>query len=433
MKYSLFDTLFVAGSAFAASVSRGPFPLARVDTIIDVASYKAAKNRTITPADLPGVGRDARNVYLCNAANWEQYCVYITNASDGECVNLASDLNDLVSSFGPVCASFCPPRPRLALQIPDMTSNNRSAPAISMYPLHAHHSSIKNTGSGLRDKTNIVLVCRSWCAIGPEFLYEESLYGLWQIRPLHTTRRTSIIWKHIRVTDFLPYCPNIRVFSEADAQFDNKKFWAALSDTTYYIDPTTRLFLYNALTSYIFLLNLLELSPNVDFLSIPASPESFPHLRCAIENKPLAGKNIKYLELRPALTGILFSAQSAVSMDFFPGLHEISHHVAHPIVMVGDSSVTCLRLYLSSLSRPSDSVDTLATATAQLTALARPRFSSLRRVVLHGNWSSIANMSAFRAVAENIVAGGRELIFADGERPAHRSRIQRSIHSLHDN
>jgi hypothetical protein len=45
--------------------------------------------------------RDAGNVYLCTDANWQGYCVYITDAGSGECVNLASDLNDLVSSFGP--------------------------------------------------------------------------------------------------------------------------------------------------------------------------------------------------------------------------------------------------------------------------------------------------------------------------------------------
>ncbi|KAJ6592244.1 hypothetical protein DFH09DRAFT_1136956 [Mycena vulgaris] len=108
MKYSLFVALSVAGSAFAANVSRGTYPPAHVDKTIDVASYKAAANGSITPADLPGVGRrdafqkrDAGNVFLCTAANWEQYCVYITDAGNGECVNLASDLNDLVSSFGP--------------------------------------------------------------------------------------------------------------------------------------------------------------------------------------------------------------------------------------------------------------------------------------------------------------------------------------------
>lgn len=45
--------------------------------------------------------------FLCTAANWDQYCVYITDAGPGECVNLAADLNDLVSSFGPDPGQDC--------------------------------------------------------------------------------------------------------------------------------------------------------------------------------------------------------------------------------------------------------------------------------------------------------------------------------------
>jgi hypothetical protein len=46
-------------------------------------------------------------VYLCVAANWQEYCVYITDAGPGECVNLADDLNDQVSSFGPDPNQYC--------------------------------------------------------------------------------------------------------------------------------------------------------------------------------------------------------------------------------------------------------------------------------------------------------------------------------------
>ncbi|KAJ7824250.1 hypothetical protein B0H14DRAFT_2597379 [Mycena olivaceomarginata] len=98
----------MATASIAASISPGNLPPQHVDKVIDAASYKAAANRTVQATDLPGVvrrdalqKRDAGNVYLCTAANWEQYCVYITDAGPGECVNLAGDLNDLVSSFGP--------------------------------------------------------------------------------------------------------------------------------------------------------------------------------------------------------------------------------------------------------------------------------------------------------------------------------------------
>ncbi|KAJ7463573.1 hypothetical protein FB451DRAFT_1180062 [Mycena latifolia] len=106
----LFGILSAAGASLAASLPRGSFPPVNVAKIIDAASY----NGTVVSADLPSPGRrdalqkrDAGNVYLCTAANWEQYCVYITDAGPGECVNLAGDLNDLVSSFGPDPNQFC--------------------------------------------------------------------------------------------------------------------------------------------------------------------------------------------------------------------------------------------------------------------------------------------------------------------------------------
>ncbi|KAJ7463547.1 hypothetical protein FB451DRAFT_1180032 [Mycena latifolia] len=42
--------------------------------------------------------RDAGNVYLCTAANWEQYCVYITDAGPGE------DIDCTGSEVGPIRA-----------------------------------------------------------------------------------------------------------------------------------------------------------------------------------------------------------------------------------------------------------------------------------------------------------------------------------------
>ncbi|KAJ7631292.1 hypothetical protein DFH06DRAFT_1140545 [Mycena polygramma] len=99
MKSAFFIALSAVATAFAASVIPAHV------TTISAASYN---NGTATPADIPGPGRrdelqkrDAGNVYLCTAANWGLYCVYITDAGPGECVNLGPDLNDQVSSFGP--------------------------------------------------------------------------------------------------------------------------------------------------------------------------------------------------------------------------------------------------------------------------------------------------------------------------------------------
>ncbi|KAJ7811977.1 hypothetical protein B0H13DRAFT_2383527 [Mycena leptocephala] len=106
MKFTLFVTFSFAASSLATSI----FPPAGTK-IIDVASYKAAANGTISLANddrRDGLQkRDAGNVYLCVAANWQEYCVYITDAGPGECVNLADDLNDQVSSFGPDPNQYC--------------------------------------------------------------------------------------------------------------------------------------------------------------------------------------------------------------------------------------------------------------------------------------------------------------------------------------
>jgi hypothetical protein len=50
--------------------------------------------------------RATMGVYLCNDRNWQGYCVHIPSAPS-ECVPLAGDLNDLVSSAGPDQGSFC--------------------------------------------------------------------------------------------------------------------------------------------------------------------------------------------------------------------------------------------------------------------------------------------------------------------------------------
>ncbi|KAJ7315238.1 hypothetical protein DFH08DRAFT_972262 [Mycena albidolilacea] len=83
MKFALFVTFSFAAASLAASI----FPPAGTK-IIDVTSYKAAANGTISLANADrrdGVQkRDAGNVYLCVAANWQEYCVYITDAGPGD-------------------------------------------------------------------------------------------------------------------------------------------------------------------------------------------------------------------------------------------------------------------------------------------------------------------------------------------------------------
>jgi hypothetical protein len=50
--------------------------------------------------------RATTGVYLCNDRDWKGYCVHI-NSAPSECVPLAGDLNNLVSSAGPDQGSFC--------------------------------------------------------------------------------------------------------------------------------------------------------------------------------------------------------------------------------------------------------------------------------------------------------------------------------------
>jgi hypothetical protein len=142
MKFSLFVALSIATVAFAASITPAGIAAENVRTV-DAATYKAFANGTLSPADLPPVGvirilvesrfpvtdrvtiasgspkarrrkrvstlsRQPANYfdshflrYLCTAANWQLYCVYITDAGPGECVELAGDLDNQVSSVGP--------------------------------------------------------------------------------------------------------------------------------------------------------------------------------------------------------------------------------------------------------------------------------------------------------------------------------------------
>ncbi|KAH7392395.1 hypothetical protein DE146DRAFT_758117 [Phaeosphaeria sp. MPI-PUGE-AT-0046c] len=56
--------------------------------------------------DVAVTKRATTGVYLCNDRDWQGYCVHILSAPS-DCVPLAADLNDLVSSAGPDQGSFC--------------------------------------------------------------------------------------------------------------------------------------------------------------------------------------------------------------------------------------------------------------------------------------------------------------------------------------
>ncbi|KAJ6618531.1 hypothetical protein B0H10DRAFT_1947552 [Mycena sp. CBHHK59/15] len=92
MKHNLLVLFSMAAVTLAASVSGDTFPLSNIKTI-DAASYKAAANGTLSLAELSGIPLRRRQLAAILRL--------LTNAGPNECVNLASDLNDQVSSFGP--------------------------------------------------------------------------------------------------------------------------------------------------------------------------------------------------------------------------------------------------------------------------------------------------------------------------------------------
>ncbi|KAJ6569893.1 hypothetical protein B0H10DRAFT_2238148 [Mycena sp. CBHHK59/15] len=175
MKCTLLFLLSTA-AAFAASVSRETFPSSNTQTI-DAASYKAAANGTLSLADLSGKPhgahqkRDAGNVFLCVAANWQQYCVYITNAGPNECVNLASDLDQIRTSRAP-CLPNCSPSLGIAV-----------GPILS--PGVADLSQLFNIGHGqIVNGFNDVLSSYSPFSDAPSFHSFSSLrLGLAPVRP----------------------------------------------------------------------------------------------------------------------------------------------------------------------------------------------------------------------------------------------------------
>ncbi|KAJ7907668.1 hypothetical protein B0H13DRAFT_2273611 [Mycena leptocephala] len=87
--------LCTASVAYAATVPR-TFPPVHVDKVIDVEAYMAGN---ITSGDVEK--RALGTAFLCNAAFFSGYCVAITGAFNGGCVDLGADLDNQVSSFGP--------------------------------------------------------------------------------------------------------------------------------------------------------------------------------------------------------------------------------------------------------------------------------------------------------------------------------------------
>ncbi|KAJ6592247.1 hypothetical protein DFH09DRAFT_1136961 [Mycena vulgaris] len=331
---------------------------------------------------------------------------------------------------------------------PAIELGHAESPPFSQKPGATPHADMT-----LRDKLSVVLVCRCWQAVATEFLYEDlvlaNFVGVRHLLELFETtsaedpsagygRYVHSIWTrspvdlaYFRVIDFFPFCPNLRILSKGDAQTGDTGFWSIRSDhgTDHNLQSaflSLRALFWGEGTAfsrpenfqYSVLLDFLILCPNIEFLSIPSTPQSFVYLRQAMEDNPAAGKNIKYLELQPVVRTWILPFQHL--LDFFPSLREFSHHVGRPRIPMTqkNSSVICVRLCVSRLLPPSE--NTLRAATPELTELAGPGFSSLQRVVLHGDWSSVVNIPAFRAIEQNLRDSGRRLVFADGE-PAQRA------------
>ncbi|KAJ7148414.1 hypothetical protein C8R43DRAFT_1008931 [Mycena crocata] len=302
----------------------------------------------------------------------------------------------------------------------------------------------------LRDKINIVLVCRYWRAIATEFLYEEVAvdsglktwdlvqllkpsdsspgYGKY-VRCIKTLQLKFVGTEYCDIRDLLPFCPNLEIICKADA---SKSFWkdhqmSALSSLRSIFWGHGRADSQATTFHGTFLLKILALCPSVDFLSIPSSFRSFHYLRLAVEQNLSAGKHITHLELQPEVGMQLLPLDIWQRLTaFLPNLRQIGHHVgrpALPLSVVPNSGLMVFRLYVSNLLPPSENI--LRGAAPELSALAGDGFPDLQRVELHGNWRSVANVPAFRAIEQDLLASGRSLVFADGP-PVQRMQLDSS-------
>ncbi|KAJ7616269.1 hypothetical protein DFH06DRAFT_1483794 [Mycena polygramma] len=100
MKFTI-SLLALCGAACALTVSQ-TFPPAKIDKVVDAAVYISG-NATSVETDK----RTQGNVYLCTAAFFSGYCVEITGGFSGGCIDLAVDLDNQVSSFGPDQGQLC--------------------------------------------------------------------------------------------------------------------------------------------------------------------------------------------------------------------------------------------------------------------------------------------------------------------------------------
>ncbi|KAJ6541195.1 hypothetical protein DFH09DRAFT_1174736 [Mycena vulgaris] len=102
MKFSIsLLALCSAASALTVAVPRN-FPPTNIAKVID-ASTLIGWNATVTETEKRAQG----TVFLCNAAFFSGYCVAITGEFDGGCIDLAADLDNQVSSFGPDQGQRC--------------------------------------------------------------------------------------------------------------------------------------------------------------------------------------------------------------------------------------------------------------------------------------------------------------------------------------
>ncbi|KAJ6603569.1 magnesium transporter NIPA-domain-containing protein [Mycena vulgaris] len=102
MKFGL-SLLAFCGSACALSVPSS-FPPAHVAKVIGAQAYMAGNETSVATEK-----RNLGTVFLCNAAFFSGYCVAITGGLNGGCIDLAADLDNQVSSFGPDPGQSCEP------------------------------------------------------------------------------------------------------------------------------------------------------------------------------------------------------------------------------------------------------------------------------------------------------------------------------------
>ncbi|KAJ7702033.1 hypothetical protein B0H14DRAFT_3883871 [Mycena olivaceomarginata] len=102
---SLFIVLGIYTSGLLAA-TLGTFTPPKVYKIIDAASYMGLGNETMKETSNLAK-RTQGNVFLCNDPNFTGYCVLITGATSGGCVELGPDLDKQVSSIGPDAGQSC--------------------------------------------------------------------------------------------------------------------------------------------------------------------------------------------------------------------------------------------------------------------------------------------------------------------------------------